>query len=69
MAQMIALLLTMIALGTAPTGPAPNSGDGISDGSGMETQVGPRSSSGKMPGPTPNSGDGIADGSGMAPRP
>ena len=41
-------------------GPAPNSGDGISDGSGFE---GDPSSPGE--GPAPNSGDGVPDGSGF----
>ena len=42
------------------TGPAPNSGDCIPDGSGFETPNGP----GYGPGPAPNSGDGIPDGPG-----
>jgi len=51
-------------------GPAPNSGDGISDGSGMDSHNGPNgdgtSASGNgSNGPAPNSGDGIPDGSGM----
>ena len=41
-----------------PTGPAPNSGDGICDGSGLD------SSNGNGPGPAPNSHDGIPDGPG-----
>jgi hypothetical protein len=41
-------------------GPAPNSGDGIPDGSGLDPSDW---SSGK--GPAPNSGDGIPDGSGF----
>ena len=40
--------------------PAPNSGDGIPDGSGFESPNGP--STGK--GPAPNSGNGIPDGPG-----
>ena len=44
---------------TAPEGPAPNSGDGVPDGSGMD---GP---SNNGPGPAPNSGDGVPDGSGF----
>lgn len=45
-------------------GPAPNSGDGISDGSGMAdpSNGNPESNS---PGPAPNSGDGISDGPGF----
>jgi hypothetical protein len=45
-------------------GPAPNSGDGIPDGSGMEipSNGNPDSNS---PGPAPNSGEGISDGPGF----
>ena len=41
-----------------PPGPAPNSGDGIPDGSGLDapSEVGPAG--------TPSSGDGISDSSG-----
>ena len=39
------------------TGPAPNSGDCIPDGSGFPLPT--------SPGPAPNSGDGIPDGSGF----
>jgi len=51
-------------------GPAPNSGDGISDGSGFDSPNGPNgdgtSASGNGPnGPAPNSGDGVPDGSGF----
>ena len=42
-----------------PVGPAPNSGDGIPDGSGLERPDSPGM------GPAPNSGDGIPDGSGF----
>ncbi|MBU0596435.1 hypothetical protein KJ567_07115 [Candidatus Bipolaricaulota bacterium] len=45
-------------------GPAPNAGDGISDGSGFEAPVGPIGD-GDAIGPAPNSGDGIPDGSGI----
>lgn len=63
------MVLALFILGTsclvaAGTGPAPNSGDGVSDGSGMDTQNGPQSDSGATPGPAPNSGDGVSDGSG-----
>lgn len=44
-------------------GPAPNSGDGVPDGSGFENP--PSSGSGTSPGPAPNSGNGIPDGSGF----
>ena len=42
-----------------PYGPAPNSGDGDPDGSGMDD---PENGG---PGPAPNSGDGVSDGSGF----
>ena len=41
--------------------PAPNSGNGVSDGSGTDGRVGPDIG----PGPAPNSGDGDSDGSGF----
>jgi hypothetical protein len=41
-------------------GPAPNSGDGIPDGSGFDSPNGEQNG----PGPAPNSGDGIPDGPG-----
>jgi len=43
-------------------GPAPNSGDGIPDGSGFTSFDGP--GQGYGPGPAPNSHDGISDGPG-----
>ncbi len=49
-------------------GPAPNAGDGISDGSGLDAPNGANGDvgSGCGPiGPAPNSGDGIPDGSGF----
>ena len=47
-------------------GPAPNSGDGIPDGSGFDGPNGPKGDSKKGPkGPAPNSGDCIPDGSGF----
>ena len=57
-----------VADSSVPTGPAPNSGDGIPDGSGMDSQNGANGDlgSGDGPiGPAPNSGDGIPDGSGF----
>lgn len=47
--------------------PSPNSGDGISDGSGYDQQNGPYGDGSTGSGyhdPAPNSGDGIPDGSG-----
>ena len=59
----LTLLVTMsgvvIADGVDSHGPAPNSGDCVPDGSGMDDW--PNGG----PGPAPNSGDGIADGSGF----
>jgi len=47
------------------SGPAPNSGDGIQDGSGMDSRIGPFADDAGGQGPAPNSGDGIQDGSGF----
>ena len=45
--------------------PAPNSGDGVSDGSGFNIVPGSNSDgAGDASGPAPNSGDGVPDGSG-----
>jgi len=69
MKKLIALLTALFILGfaTGPifagSGPAPNSGDGISDGSGLDSPNGPGNDG--SPGPAPNSGDGVPDGSGM----
>lgn len=46
------------------TGPAPNSGDGVSDGSGFDPDNWPNDNA-PAPGPAPNAGDGIPDGSGF----
>ena len=49
-------------------GPAPNSGDGIPDGSGFDAPTGPNGNVGSGSGhmePAPNSGDGIPDCSGF----
>ena len=43
-------------------GPAPNAGDGVSDGSGLHPLP---AGQGEAQGPAPNSGDGISDGSGF----
>jgi len=55
--------ITPVWAGSGPSGPAPNSGDGISDGSGLDS--GPNSDSGDAPGPAPSAGDGDPDGSGF----
>lgn len=67
--SIVTVLVVLFLLGTnsyvfSSNGPAPNSGDGISDRSGMDTQNGPNSDTGNSDGPAPNSGDGDSDGSG-----
>ncbi|MBT3275662.1 MAG: hypothetical protein HN368_21085 [Spirochaetales bacterium] len=68
---LLIVLLSGVALaaGSAgPMGPAPNSGDGIPDGSGFDVPNGSIGESGLGSGPigpAPNSGDGIPDGSGF----
>jgi len=69
MKKILALLVIVMvifgglaAVGKVAIGPAPNAGDGTSDGSGLSPDpVGP----GETPGPAPNAGDGIPDGSGF----
>jgi hypothetical protein len=65
---LVLLVVLIVALGAlavyASTGPAPNSGDGVSDGSGLPMQPGP-AGDGDPFGPADNSGDGVSDGSGM----
>jgi len=70
---MIVVVLFVVAVcGVAIAGdfgnqaPAPNSGDGVSDGSGYVNPIGPSGDGAVGPvGPAPNSGDGIPDGSGF----
>jgi hypothetical protein len=50
-----------VAGGVGPNGPAPNSGDGVPDGSGMNMDEWPNGGAG----PAPNAGDGVPDGSGF----
>ncbi len=67
-AIMIVATAGTVSASSGPMGPAPNSGNGISDGSGFEIPNGPNADvgSGVGPvGPAPNSGDGIPDGSGF----
>jgi hypothetical protein len=69
----LVVIMTVAIAGTVsassgPMGPAPNSGDGVSDGSGFEIPNGPNADVGLGSGPVgpaPNSGDGIPDGSGF----
>ena len=58
---------TALAAGSGPLGPNPEAGDGIPDGSSLDSPNGPNGDilgSGPV-GPAPNSGDGIPDGSGF----
>jgi len=65
---MLVVALAGTALAAGPMGPAPNSGNGIPDGSGFD---GPNGTIGSLGlgsgpiGPAPNSGNGIPDGSGF----
>lgn len=70
----LALTLTVLfapssfAAAAGPVGPAPNSGDGVSDGSGLEPRTGPNApetSPAPEPAPAPCSGDGDPDGVGL----
>ncbi|UCF09340.1 MAG: hypothetical protein JSW65_04565 [Candidatus Bipolaricaulota bacterium] len=70
MRRMLASLLMVVFLFAATAtlavyggpGPAPNSGDGIPDGSGFVVPPGPAGDGDPM-GPNPAAGDGIPDGS------
>ena len=50
---------------SGPAGPAPNSGDGVPDGSGFDGSNGPNGGTDEGQGPAPNSGDGVPDRSGF----
>ena len=59
---------TALAAGSGPLGPNPDAGDGIPDGSSLDSPNGPNGSDDSgagLVGPAPNSGDGIPDGSGF----
>ena len=61
------VVFTGLSIANGNDGPADNSGDGVSDGSGFESPNGPNGDSGSGNGngePAPNSGDGVSDGSG-----
>lgn len=63
---LVAIVGIAIADDFGNKGPAPNSGDGISDGSGFVSPNGPSGEGTTGPvGPAPNAGDGIPDGSGI----
>ena len=58
----VLVLAAIMAISVAiSNGPAPNSGDGIPDGSGNDAPYGAVDGRG----PAPNAGDGIPDGSGF----
>ena len=69
MKNLVVLFLIVIFGGgvMVSPGPAPNSGDGIPDGSSLEAPNGPNGSASEseQEGPAPNSGDGVPDGSGF----
>ncbi len=64
MAMFGATMLCGSVMAGQQEGPAPNSGDGIPDGSGMDSQFQNGKTDGESPGPAPNSADGIPDGPG-----
>jgi len=61
---LLASMVCGIASASNAVGPAPNSGDGISDCSGFD-QPNRQNQDTLGMGPAPNSGDGIPDGSGF----
>ena len=63
-AVLAATMLSGPALAGMQEGPAPNSGDGVPDGSGMDDPLNGNPNA-NSPGPAPNSGDGVSDGSGF----
>jgi len=67
LALVLATAGTVLAAGSGPLGPNPDAGDGIPDGSSLDSPNGPNAdaSGSASVGPAPNSGDGIPDGSGF----
>lgn len=65
MAMLVAAMFCGSAMASLQVGPAPNSGDGDPDGSGMDSPFQNGNPDVESPGPAPNSGDGIPDGSGF----
>ncbi|NPV62051.1 MAG: hypothetical protein HPY61_05365 [Methanotrichaceae archaeon] len=65
---LVAMLVATMFVGAASAGiqegPAPNSGDGVPDGSGMDDPLNENPGA-NSPGPAPNSGNGVSDGSGF----
>ena len=62
----LAFSATTLAASNGNLVAAPNSGDGVSDGSGFDMEPG-SNGVGDAFGPAPNSGDGFPDGSGTIP--
>ncbi len=66
MMVVVSVFSIMAAAGNGNLSAAPNSGDGVSDGSGFDIVPGSNSDgAGNAVGPAPNSGDGVPDGSGF----
>lgn len=63
-AMLLATMFGGSAIAGVQDGPAPNSGDGIPDGSGMVPSPNGNPNA-ESPGPAPNSGDGVSNGSGF----
>jgi len=63
-AVLAATMLSGPSMASMQEGPAPNSGDGVPDGSGMDDPINGNPNA-NSPGPAPNSGDGVSDGSGF----
>lgn len=64
-AILLLVLASMVCgIAAASVGPAPNSGDSVSDGSGFD-QPNWQNEDNPGVGPAPNAGDGISDGSGF----
>jgi len=64
-AMLLITLFSACAIASFQSGPAPNSGDGVPDGSGMDKQNKNGANNADSMGPAPNSGDGVPDGSGL----
>jgi hypothetical protein len=63
---LLALSVAAMAAYAGLDGPAPNAGDGVSDGSGFDNTPAPNGDADAF-GPAPNAGDGVSDGSGLTP--
>lgn len=62
-AVMLAIIIFSATVMTG-RGPAPSSGDGISEGPGWSGDWINEDNPGEVPGPAPNAGDGVPDGPG-----